>query len=92
VLITSRAGQLASDEKWHRAVCVRRGGKVALVVDGHRLVTRERVGHVANDGPLTVANQSATAPPSDQFRGLVDEVVVARGAGAAGAARRAIRS
>jgi hypothetical protein len=90
VLITSTVGQVASDEKWHRAVCVRRDEHVALVVDGHRLVTRERVGLVANDGPLTVANQSATAP-SDQFRGLVDEFVIARGAGAAGAARRAIR-
>lgn len=90
VMITSQVGKVASDQKWHRAICARRDDKVALIVDGHRVVTRERVGRVANDAPLTVANQSVTSQ-SDQFRGVVDEVVIARGAGAAGVARRAIR-
>jgi hypothetical protein len=90
VLVTSGVGQVASDKKWHRATCVRRGGKVALVVDGHRTVKRVRVGRVANDVPLTVANHSANSR-TDQFRGLVDELVIVRGPGAGPAARRAIR-
>ena len=90
VMLTSSVANVASDQKWHRAVCVRRGDRVALIVDGRRVVKQERVGRVASAAPLTVANQSNTSR-SDQFRGLVDEVVLARGPGAGGAARRAIR-
>ena len=91
VMITSNVGRVASDRKWHRAICVRGDREVALVVDGRRVVTQERVGRVASDAPLTVANQSATGD-SDQFRGLVDEMVLARGSGSEGLARRTIRA
>ena len=90
VIVTSNVGNVASDQKWHRATCVRHADRVVLIVDGRRVARHERVGRVTSDAPVTVANQSATSN-SDQFRGVVDELVLARGPGAEKAARRAIR-
>jgi Laminin G domain len=90
VMVTSRVGGIASDRRWHRVICIRRASKVVIVVDGQRTMERGRTGLVSSGAPLTVANKSSRSR-SDQFRGVMDELVVAKGSGAARAARRALR-
>ena len=90
VMLTSRANGIAADRRWHRVICIRRPDKVVLVVDGQRTTERGRTGLVSSGSPLTVANK-ASRSRSDQFRGVIDELVVAKGKGAAQKARRAIR-
>lgn len=90
VMVTSRVGGIASDRRWHRVICIRRPSKVVLVVDGQRTLRWGRTGMVSSGAPLTVANKSSRSR-SDQFRGVIDELLIAKGKGAAHAARRALR-
>ena len=90
VMVTSRVSGIAADRRWHRVICIRRPGKVVLVVDGQRTSERGRTGLVSSSSPLTVANK-ASRSRSDQFRGVIDELVVAKGKDAARLARRALR-
>lgn len=90
VMVTSRVSGIAADRRWHRVICIRRPGKVVLVVDGQRTSKRGRTGLVSSGSALTVANK-ASRSRSDQFRGVIDELVIAKGKGAAHLARRALR-
>lgn len=90
VMVTSRADGIAADRRWHRVICIRRPSMVVLVVDGQRTSERGRTGLVSSGSALTVANK-ASRSRSDQFRGVIDELVVAKGKGAAHAARRGLR-
>jgi hypothetical protein len=89
-MITSRASGLAADRRWHRVVCIRGSDRVTLVVDGERTTRPGRTGRVSSSSPVTVANKTSRSM-SDQFRGVIDELVIAKGKGAARKARRAIR-
>jgi len=72
-----------TDGGWHSVTCWRKGAVVGATVDG---VTRTRtrdVGSIQPIRPLTVAARGlAPGDASDQFRGDIDTIVWAIGAGA----------
>ena len=74
--VTINAGPGLDDDHWHRISCVKRAASVSLVVDGVRHTRRKRIGAVANRAPLTVG---AKASGGDWYRGVMDEVSIARG-------------
>ena len=76
--VVSPVVDVVRDRKWHHAACQRTDGKVILVVDGVRAAKAARVGAVRSSAPVTVANKARSAA-TDQFRGTVDVVAVARG-------------
>lgn len=78
VLMTSPVTGVAKDRKWHTVSCVRRNQRVVLVVDGVRAVRHVAVGRIANGAPMTVANK-ASQSRSDQFRGVIDALAIAKG-------------
>jgi hypothetical protein len=88
--VVSPVRDIVADRAWHRAACLRSDRSVVLVVDGVRTVRSVRVGVIRNDDPVTVANKYRSAT-TDQFRGLVDSLAVARGPRALHRVLRAIR-
>lgn len=89
-MVTSPTTRLVADRKWHKVTCVRRDHRVVLVVDGVRTARKVSVGRVASGFPMTVGNK-ASRPGSDQFRGIVDALAVAKGHGALERTLRATR-
>jgi hypothetical protein len=88
--VVSPVRDVVADRAWHRAACLRTDHSVVLVVDGVRTVRSVRVGSIRNDDPVTVGNKYRSAT-TDQFRGLVDSMAVARGQAALRRVLRAIR-
>jgi hypothetical protein len=78
--VVSSVRDVVRDRGWHWALCQRTDRRIILVVDGVRTSKQVRVGAVRSSAPVTVANKARSAA-TDQFRGIIDVVAVARGPG-----------
>lgn len=77
VMLTSSRGGVGRDGAWHTAACARFDDRVVLVVDGVVTTRWVHVGKVRSASPMTVGNRALNAS-SDQFRGVIDTIAVAR--------------
>jgi hypothetical protein len=77
--ITDRRSTALDNGRWHTVTCWRVPGRYGITVDGVTTSRRGELGAISSGRPLTTGSKGSRAGIGDQFRGVLDCIVVVTG-------------